>query len=138
MSELCFDNERVGAWVAQQVNQTAAWGDFRAFGVVDAHGQVIAGVVLHLYNGANAVCHIAIAKPTKLLKPLLRVVAAYAFGHCGLKRLTGMVPTNEQHIIDFDLRLGWQKEFVMKDAAPGADMQVLVMWRDACPWFTEE
>ena len=49
-----------------------------------------------------------------------------------------MVPTNEPHIIQFDKHLGFEEEFVMKDGAPGADMQILVMWPDTCRWLRKE
>ena len=138
MSSLILDNpEAVGAWVAHKTGQLDGWGPFQAFGV-EIDGQVVAGVVINNYNGANATCHIAIERRSRLLPDLFRIVCAYAFGQCGLKRLTGMVPTNEPHIIKFDKHLGFEEEFVMKHGAPGADMQILVMWADKCPWYTPE
>lgn len=138
MAELVYDQkERIGAWVANMVGQGASWGDFYAIGVVRGD-DIIAGVVINNYNGANATCHIAIAQQTKAIVPLFQAVCDYAFRHCGLKRLTGMVPTNEPHIIAFDKHLGFEEEFVMKDGAPGADMQVLVMRPDNCRWLRKE
>ena len=138
MAELVFDQqELIGAWVANQVGQGASWGSFYAIGVMSAD-QVLAGVVINNYNGANATCHIAIAQQTKAIIPLLRAVCDYAFNHCKLKRLTGMVPSNEPKILAFDKHLGFEEEFVMKDGAPGADMHVLVMWPDTCPWLRKE
>ena len=138
MAELVLDQkERIGAWVAEMVGQGASWGDFYALGVVSGE-EVIAGVVINNYNGANATCHIAIAKQTKMIVPLFQSVCDYAFRVCGLKRLTGMVPTNEPHIIEFDKHLGFEEEFVMRDGAPGADMQVLVMRPDNCRWLRKE
>jgi RimJ/RimL family protein N-acetyltransferase len=138
MAELVFDQkQRIGNWVARQVEQTSDWGGFYAMGVTQGD-EVIAGVVINNFNGANATCHIAIAKHTKLIVPLFEAVCDYAFRQCGLKRLTGMVPTNEPHIIQFDKHLGFEEEFVMKDGAPGADMQILVMWPDTCRWLRKE
>jgi RimJ/RimL family protein N-acetyltransferase len=135
MAELVlYDRQRVGDWVARRVLQTGSWGDFNAFGV-EMNDELVAGVVIHNINGANAFCHIAISKPCKAMYDLFFVVCDYCFRQLELKRITGMVPTDEQKTIDFDLRLGFYKEFVMKDAAPGADMQVLVMWADDCPWL---
>jgi hypothetical protein len=140
MAHLVLDpqnQKRVGQWVAEKVGQGASWGDFFAVGV-ERGGEIIAGVVVNNYNGANATCHIAIAQQTKMLVPLLRTVCDYAFRHCRLKRLTGMVPINEPHIIAFDKHLGFEEEFVMKDGAPGSDMQVLVMRPDNCRWLSKE
>jgi len=138
MAELVFDQkDRIGAWVAERVGQGADWGSFYALGVMEGD-EVLAGVVINNYNGSNATCHIAIARQTKQLIPLFEHVCHYAFNHCHLKRLTGMVPTNEPRIIEFDKHLGFEEEFVMKDGAPGADMQILVMRPDTCRWLRKE
>ena len=132
-----LDKHKVGDWVAEQVLQTADWGDFQAFGVEDSHGELVAGIVLHLFNGANCVSHIAIKKPTKLLKGLFFTVGVYAFRQCKLKRITGMVPMSEVNIIAFDEKIGFERETVLKDAAVDGDMQVMVMWADKCPWIPQ-
>ena len=138
MAEIVFDQqELIGAWVAEKVGQRSSWGGFYAMGVMSG-GQVLAGVVINNYNGANATCHIAIAKHTKAIIPLFEAVCHYAFNYCKLKRLTGMVPSNEPKILAFDKHLGFEEEFVMKDGAPGADMHVLVMRPDTCPWLRKE
>lgn len=135
MAELIlYDRERVARWVAGQVAQMVPWEGYNAFGV-EMNGEIVAGVVIHQINGANAFCHIAIEKPVKAIYDLFFVVCDYSFRQLGLKRLTGLVPTNEQHIIKFDKRLGFEEEFVMKDAAIDADLMVLVMRADNCRWL---
>lgn len=123
----------VGTWVALQTGQTGDWGSFNAFGI-EVNDALVAGVVINNINGANATVHIAIARPSKLLHQLFAVVCDYAFNQLGLLRLTGMVPTDEPKTIAFDKKIGFEEEFVMKDGAPGADMQFLVMWHDKCRW----
>lgn len=130
------EKHAVGEWVAQQVGQLGSWGDFYAMGVrID--GEWVAGVVVNNFNGANATCHIAITKRTRHMITLFRAMCDYAFNQCGLKRLTGMVPTNEPKVIAFDKHLGFVEEFVMKDGAPGADMLVMVLWPHNCRWLPE-
>jgi RimJ/RimL family protein N-acetyltransferase len=138
MAELVFDQkERIGAWVAQQVGQGASWGSFYALGILQGD-EIIAGVVFNNFNGANATCHIAIARHTRLIPEMITAACRYAFEHCGLKRLTGMVPSNEPKILAFDKHLGFEEEFLMKDGAPGADMHILVMRPDTCRWLRKE
>lgn len=133
--EIIYDQkERFGSWVAEQVGHIGSWGEFYALGVI-RDGEIIAGVVINNFNTANATCHIAITRQSRMIIPLFMSVCDYAFNHCGLKRLTGMVPTNEPDTIAFDKHLGFVEEFVMKDGAPGADMQVLVLWPDQCRWL---
>lgn len=138
MAELVFDQkERIGAWVAQQVGQGADWGSFYALGIIQGD-EVIAGVVFNNFNGANATCHIAIARHTRLVPEMITAACRYAFEFCSLKRLTGMVPSNEPKILAFDKHLGFEEEFLMKDGAPGADMHILVMRPDTCRWLRKE
>ncbi len=135
MAELVLnDRERVADWVAGRVSQRVPWEGYQAFGV-EMHGQIVAGVVIHQINGANAFCHIAIDKPNKTLYRLFMVVCDYCFNQLGLNRITGLVPSNEEHIIKFDMRLGFEIEFIMKDAAINADLVGLVMRADKCPWL---
>lgn len=135
MSRLIIDDrERVADWVAGEVAQRVPWEGFNAFGV-EVDGKLVAGVVVHQINGANAFCHIAVKKPTKLLYQLFAVVCDYSFRQLGLNRLTGLVPSNEERIVRFDMRLGFEIEFIMKDAAVGADLVGLVMWAHKCPWL---
>lgn len=133
---LIFDQkERIGAWVAEQVQQSAHWGGFYAMGV-EQDGQIVAGVVINNYNGVNATCHIAIARKTREIVDLFRAVCDYAFRQCKLKRLTGMVPMSKPHVVKFDKHLGFEEEFVMPDAAhDGGPLVVLVMRPETCRWL---
>lgn len=122
-----FDRkDLIGAWVAAKVNQTGGWGSFYAMGTMRG-SQVTAGFVFNNFNGANATVHIAVDTPSKAMVNLFRAGCDYAFNKCKLKRITGMVPTNEPATIKFDKHIGFKEEFVMKNAAVGADMQVLVL-----------
>jgi len=133
---LLNSRDYVGDWVAKQTGQTSScggWGSFNAFGI-EVNGAIAAGVVINNINGANATAHIAISSTTKLLPKLITVVFDYTFNQLGLLRVTGMVPTDKPDVIAFDKKLGFEEEFIMKDGAPGADMQILVMWHDKCRW----
>jgi hypothetical protein len=133
---LVFDQkDRVGEWVARKVDQTASWGSFYAMGI-ERDGEIVAGIVFNNMNGVNATCHIAIEKAGKAFLELLCHAANYAFNHCKLKRLTGMVPASKPDVLAFDLHLGWQEEFVMQDAAfDGGPLHVLVMRPETCRWL---
>lgn len=135
-SRLIYDDKhRVGDWVAARVEQAAGWGSFYAMGV-EREGEIVAGIVLNNFNDSNAVCHIAVTKPGKDMLMLLRAFADYAFNQCKLNRLTGLVPSDKPDVLAFDLHLGWEEEFLMKQAAPGgADMHVLVMRPENCRWL---
>lgn len=138
MAQLVLDQkDQIGDWVARQVGQKTTWGDFNAFGIAE-NGEVIAGVVIHNCAGSNAFCHIAISKKTKLLPLLFRCFCHYAFNICKLRRLTALLPTNKQKVIDFVKHLGFEEEFTMKDAGKTSDMKGLVMWPSKCQWLVKE
>jgi hypothetical protein len=134
-----FDRkDMIGAWVAAKTGQDTPWGNFYAMGIMH-ESSVQAGVVFNNFNESNCLVHIAIQKPTKLIIPLFCAVCDYAFNMCKLKRITGMVPTDEPEVIAFDKHLGFREEFVMKDAANNSDMQVLVLTpTDATRWLENE
>lgn len=126
-SRLVFDRkELVGTWVAVKTGQDTTWGDYYAMGVMQGNS-VVSGVVFNNMNEANCTAHIAVEKPTKLLLDLIAAACYYAFNQCRLKRMTGMVPTSDVDVIAFDKHIGFEEEFVMKDAAADGDMQVLVL-----------
>jgi RimJ/RimL family protein N-acetyltransferase len=126
---LIFDQKaRIGAWVAEQVEQTADWGSFYAMGA-EQDGEIVAGIVFNNFNGHNATCHIAVLRTGKHLVELMKHGAHYAFNHCKLDRLTGMVDASNPKALKLDRHIGFQDEFVMpKAAADGGDLHVLVLW----------
>lgn len=132
------DSERVGAWVAERVEMRAPWGGFSALGM-ERDGEIVAGIVMNNYNGTNAAVHMAVDKPGKDMLTLFKLFCEYAFVQCGLKRITGLVPSDKPDVVAFDKKIGFEEEFVMKFGAPdGADMHILVMWPEKCRWLNKE
>src|SRR5574343_481904 len=129
--KLVFNQKyRVGAWVAEQVEQSIPWCGFYAMGV-EIDGEIVAGVVFDAFNGANCTVHIAIARRGRFLLDLFSHVCEYAFNQCKMKRITGMVPASKPKVLAFDLHLGFREEFVMQDAAhDGGPLHILVMRPD--------
>jgi L-amino acid N-acyltransferase YncA len=89
---------------------------------------VIAGIVFHEFNGVNASVHVAVARPGKYLIELLRHGALYAFSHCGLRRLTGFVESDNRAALMLDYHIGFQHEATMKGAGrQGQNVEILVL-----------
>jgi len=128
-ASLVFDDkERVGAWVADQVEQTSSWGDFYAMGA-EANGEIVSGVVFNNFNESNSTCHIAVSKPNRLFLELLDHAYSYAFGQCKLKRLTGLVASDNHKALRLDKHIGFVEEGVMAKAGrQGQDIITLVLW----------
>ena len=128
-SSLIFDvKELVGTWVAEQVDQTSSWGDFYAMGA-EVNGKIVSGVVFNNFNESNATCHIAVSKPNRLFLELLDHAYSYAFGQCQLKRLTGLVASDNHKALRLDKHIGFIEEGVMREAGrQGQDIIMLVLW----------
>jgi len=128
-ARLIFDDkERVGAWVAEQVGQTAPWGGYYAMGV-EMNGEITAGFVFNNFNDSNATCHIAVSRGSKALFDLFDHAYNYVFNVCGLRRLTGMVDADNAKALHLDKKIGFVEEAVLKQAGTeGVDMIVLVLW----------
>ena len=131
MIDLIFDQkERVGEWIAKEVEQTASWGDFYAMGA-EEDGELIAGFLFNNFNGSNATCHIAVRKSGKFFIDLLVHGYRYAFEYCKLNRLTGLVEDGNKAALKLDYHIGFQHEFTMpKAGTDGQDLHVLVLWPD--------
>ncbi len=128
-SRLVFDDrERVGEWVAKEVEQRCTWGSFYAMGA-EVNGQIVSGVVFNNFNECNATAHIAVSKPNKLFLELLDHAFLYAFEKCGLRRLTGLVEADNSKALKLDKHIGFKEEGVMEQAgSDGQDIIVLVLW----------
>lgn len=132
--ELSTDKHLVGPFVFGEVNAT--WGPEgrEAIGLVK-DGVVLAGVVLENFTGRSAMCHIAIAHPRVPVRKLVVAVANYAFNQLGVEKLIGPVPSTNMQAIQFDLRLGFQPEAIIRDAVPGGDMLIFSMTREQCKFL---
>jgi RimJ/RimL family protein N-acetyltransferase len=128
-TRLIFDDkERVGAWVAKEVEQRCTWGSFYAMGA-EVNGKLVSGIVFNNFNECNATAHIAVSKPSKLFLELLDHAVLYAFESCGLKRVTGLVEADNSKALKLDKHIGFIEEGVMEQAgSEGQDMKVLVLW----------
>lgn len=128
-SRLVFDEKhRVGAWVAQQVGQQSSWGDFYAMGA-ELGGQLVSGVVVNQNTDSNAMVHLVVSRPTRLMSVLFDHTYLYAFRQLGLKRLTAPVEETNVKSLKLCKHVGFEEEAVLKHAGTnGADLHLLVMW----------
>ena len=133
---LVNDHNRVGAWVAARVGRLASWGEFKAIGLLDASGELTAGVVLHENTRTNANIHVAFANRYSLKRVFLFAVFDYAFRQAGLTRLTALVSADNDASLTFCQHLGFEPEGVSRRAGDaGEDVIQLVMWATKCQWL---
>jgi hypothetical protein len=129
------DKERVGQWVADRIGMRGSWGDYIAIGLLDKNFEnIIAGGVFHQKTQTNAVVHIAADGKHAITRSLLRAFFHYCFVEAALERITGYVGASNEPAYNFDLKLGFEHEFTMKDAS-GVDVYQMVMHRSRCRWI---
>ena len=128
-SRLVFDEKvRVGAWVADRVKFFSPWGGYYAMGA-ELKGELTSGVVIQSWTNTNAVAHLAVSKPTKLLAELFDHTVVYVFGQLGLRRLTVYVDADNKKSLKLTSHLGFVDEAILKEAGEdGVDIHVRVLW----------
>lgn len=136
MGNLIIDQkERVCDWVSARLDRCSVpFVGYYAMGV-ERNGELVAGIVMDNYNAQNAYPHIVIEKTGKDVIQLITAFCDYAFNHCQLKRLTAMIPASKPDVLAFDLKLGFEYEFLMKDGAKDGDLHIIKMTPQSCRWL---
>lgn len=112
----------------------------RGIGVADmdpaGNPFLLAGIWFEAYNGANMMMHVAALPQTRwMTKEVLWYTFHYPFIEMNVRRVTGLLSSNNHEAIEFDTRLGFHLEATLKDAAPDGDLLVYVMFREECRWL---
>lgn len=132
------ENEWLGPWMTTR-QDGAVWvpGAGHTIGLIDDNNQPIAVVYFDNYNEANVNMHIA-AEPGKrwLTREFLWYCFFYPFEQLKVKRITGLVASNNAAARKFDEHIGFTLEATLKDAHPGGDLLVYCMRREQCRWLT--
>ena len=105
--------------------------DAETIGLEDDDGNILAATVFDGFSKCDCNMHIASNGTGRwLTREFLVRSFAYPFLQLGMRRVTGLVPANNERALKFDLRLGFQIEGQLKDALPDQDIILLGMTRD--------
>lgn len=131
------NDARVGQWVCARTGGVWSPVDSRAVGL-ERDDELVAGVLYDHFNGVSVCMHVA-SDGTKrwLTRGFLRFCFDYPFNTMGVKKVIGMVPSNNLAALRFDEHLGFREEARIKDAHPGGDLVLMTMTRDMCRWIEE-
>jgi hypothetical protein len=69
---------------------------------------------------------------------MLWTVFAYPFLQLGLGMVCGTIPSSKPELLDFNLRLGFNVECVVKGAYVDGDLIVMAMRREQCRWIKKQ
>lgn len=96
----------------------------------------LGGFVLDGFTGHCATVHMAGDRPGWATRDLLWMLFDYAFRQLDIKKLLGLVRSNNHAALALDLRGGWRIETVVRDLyGPDVHGFVLYMTPDFCPWL---
>ena len=130
-----MDNKRVGSWVCERT------GGYYIDGVgigLEENGELIAGVLYDMFNGKSIAMHVAAVGSRWMTKEYLRYCFEYPFKQLGVKKILGLVDTENIDAQVFDEHLGFVVEATIKDAARRGDLIVYSMTKDQCRFLGEK
>jgi RimJ/RimL family protein N-acetyltransferase len=133
-------DHEVAAWVAQRIGLDAGFGPCAAIGVA-VNGDVAAGVVYSHYiehRGRPILLDMSVAASRRdwLSRPILRALFDYPFNQIGVARVQSLMAADNHGAIDFNLRLGFTQEAVLRKAYfDGRDAVLTAMLKEDCTWI---
>jgi RimJ/RimL family protein N-acetyltransferase len=131
------ESDRVGSWVCERTG--GVWSPVDAYAIgLERDGALVAGVVYDHYNGASVCMHVASDGSRRWLnRQYLHFCFDYAFNRLSVKKVVGVVPSDNPAALNFDLHLGFTEEARLKGAHPNGDLIFLTMTRPQCRWLKE-
>lgn len=130
--------ERLLAWALERVGLEAFRPDAKTIGL-EREGELVAVVVFDNFSTCDANMHIASDGTRRWMnKSLLLAAFTYPFVQIGLKRLTGLVPANNEDALKFDENIGFEREGYHPDADISGDLISLGLLRKNCRFIPME
>lgn len=130
------EDDRVGAWVAEQIGCEWFPGKGRTVGLEDANGQLTAGAIYEDYSGTNVFVHQAVSHKHAGTKAFLFYAFYYPFVELGCDRVTGLVKSTNKEAVNLNIRLGMELEAVLYGACEGGHILVYRMFKKDCKWLS--
>ncbi len=123
------------AWKLMGAETWSATGR-TAIGGLDDKGKPIWAVIYDNYNpGGSIQMHIVITDPKLVTRQAISHIFEYPFYELGVKKVIGIVNSENEAALTFDLRLGFTVEAVISDAYDMGSMYILSMTREQCHWL---
>lgn len=121
--------ERIGGGLWTPIGKTA-------LGYVDSDGTIKWATVYDNFNpGGSIQMHIAIDDSKYVTRRAISACFEYPFYQLGVKKVLGVVNSEDLKTLSFDLRLGFELEAVIKDGYEIGDMYILSMTLEQCRWL---
>lgn len=132
---LVFDEPAAGHWVSSicKVPFNPAVDTCIA---IERNGKLVGGCLFTQWTGKGGSCTIHVGSDMSgywATKDFVQAVFFHVFVWLGCEKLFGQVPSSApQSVVDFNLNLGFQPEFIIPDVYPDGDMILMSMYKRDC------
>lgn len=127
---LIVQGDDVCAWVAKQ-----SGGEYFGGGVgfgIEKEGRIVCGVLFENYTAQSLQIHVALEPGQRMSKEWLKALFGYAFNFAKVKKIVGVIDSENSACLKFTRHIGFIDEAIIKDAGPKGDYLILTMTRDQC------
>jgi RimJ/RimL family protein N-acetyltransferase len=109
----------------------------KCFSVTNREYTLLGGVILTRYTGkgGSIAMHVAGFHPKWLKRDFIWTVFQYTFEVLGCNKVFGEVPAQNKRALQFDLKLGFSVENMVRDVFPDGHLYLLAMYKDECRWL---
>ncbi len=126
-------DDLVGNWVMQRTGGTWTKGRGVGIGLLDSDRGLIAGVVFDSWNGASVCMHVAAVPGSRwMTREYLKFCFSYPFEQLKVKKILGLVGSQNLAAQRFDEHLGFVLEATLNDAHPDGALLIYTMTAAQC------
>lgn len=133
---IVFNNKEHGYQIAKAIPRSFNPAVDQVISNVTSEGNLLGGVI---YEGMTSNCifmHQAGFSKKWMSADLLWVLFDYPFNQLDLGVVCGTIPSSKSELLDFNLRLGFKVECVVRGAYKDGDLIVMAMRKAECRWLT--
>lgn len=99
------------------------------------NGELLGGVIYQGYTGASIRMHVAGFNPRWIDRDMLWMAFYYPFEQLGVSKVLGFVHSTNLKALDFNRKLGFKEEARVTGVFRDADLVIVSMRREDCPWL---
>ena len=122
-------------WVAERLGVDFSQPAKVIVSVDDDTSQILGGVVYSRFTPGNCEMSVAADSPKFLTRKTLREYFAYPFEQLALRRVTILIESCNTHSIDFNRRLGFVAEGLLRNWYGQHHGILMGMLREDCKWL---
>lgn len=124
----------VGQWVCERVGGRFDPSSATAIGY-ERNGALVAGVMFDNFNGRSIAMHVAGQGMHWFRPEFAQACFGYAFGQLGVRKVLGMVDSENAAARRFDEHLGFVLEHAVANAGKHGDLLIYSMTPEQCRWL---